>query len=183
MLSETVKCHMLSEARRTVELAACGKTNREAIDLSAYAELQEHKGTFVTLKHRGGELRGCIGTIIGREPLYRAVLRLAEESAMHDPRFPPVACQELQDLYFEISVLTHPKPVKNYQKIQLGKDGIILICSSRSSVFLPQVPVEQGWDIETTLRHLAVKAGLPHDQWRKDDCLLQVFQAEVFGEE
>ncbi len=43
----------------------------------------------------------------------------------------------------------------------------ILRRGSRSAVFLPQVATEQGWDLETTLSHLARKAGLPTDGWRR----------------
>ena len=57
----------------------------------------------------------------------------------------------------------------------LKKDG-------RSAVFLPQVAPEQGWNLETTLQHLSVKAGLPPDAW-KDGASFEVFQADVFGEE
>jgi AMMECR1 domain-containing protein len=49
-------------------------------------------------------------------------------------------------------------------------------------VFLPQVAPEQGWDLETTLKYLSEKAGLPADAW-KEGASFQVFQADVFGEE
>jgi AMMECR1 domain-containing protein len=49
-------------------------------------------------------------------------------------------------------------------------------------VFLPQVAPEQGWDLETTLQNLSLKAGLPADAW-KEGASFQVFQADVFGEE
>ena len=49
--------------------------------------------------------------------------------------------------------------------------------SGRSSVFLPQVPVEQGWDLPTYLRELAMKAGLPPDGWKNGR--LYRFTAEI----
>jgi AMMECR1 domain-containing protein len=41
------------------------------------------------------------------------------------------------------------------------------------------VPGEQGWDLETTLDHLARKAGLAPDRWRRG-ARIRVFEAEVF---
>jgi AMMECR1 domain-containing protein len=52
-----------------------------------------------------------------------------------------------------------------------------------STLLLPQVPVEHGWDRETFLEHLCLKAGLPTDAWHHADTVLEVFTAEVFGEQ
>jgi AMMECR1 domain-containing protein len=49
------------------------------------------------------------------------------------------------------------------------------------AVFLPQVAVEQGWDRDTMLDHLARKAGLPTDGWR-EGATFEVFTAQVFTE-
>jgi len=49
-------------------------------------------------------------------------------------------------------------------------------------VFLPQVPVEQGWDHDTYLSELCRKAGLPRDAWKSPDAKLSVFTGQVFGE-
>jgi len=53
----------------------------------------ERRGVFVTL-HVGGELRGCIGTTEGDEPLGDAVVRCAASAALHDPRFAAVRAEE-----------------------------------------------------------------------------------------
>jgi AMMECR1 domain-containing protein len=53
--------------------------------------------------------------------------------------------------------------------------------AGRSAVFLPQVAPEQGWDVETMLSHLSLKAGLPKDAWR-EGARFEVFEAIVFGE-
>jgi len=44
------------------------------------------------------------------------------------------------------------------------------------------VAPEQGWDLETTLTHLARKAGLPAEIWREPDCRFKTFRAIVLGE-
>ena len=127
--------------------------------------LRAPSGAFVTLK-RGGDLRGCIGTIEPREPLYQAVLDNGDNAARRDPRFSPVTPPELQDLVIEVSVLSPPRPIDSWEEFKVGEQGIILSKSGRRAVFLPEVATEQGWTREETLSYLARKAGLPADAWR-----------------
>lgn len=138
------------------------------------------RGAFVTL-HQKGELRGCIGEIFPRRPLYEAVKEHAVNSGVYDNRFEPVRLEDLPSLEFEISALTVPQRMDSYRKILLGKHGVVLRKEGRSAVFLPQVAREQGWDIETTLEALSRKAGLPGDAW-KNQAEFLVFEAEVFSE-
>lgn len=142
------------------------------------ARLKEPGGAFVTLK-RGGELRGCIGYILPREPLYLAVLENGDNAARRDPRFSPVTRDELAGLSVEVSVLTPPRPIAGYQAFEVGRQGVILSKSGRSAVFLPEVATEQGWDRAETLTHLALKAGLPSDAWRSG-AEFQVFESSHY---
>jgi AMMECR1 domain-containing protein len=75
--------------------------------------------------------------------------------------------------------LTSLVPVAGPEEIVIGRHGIVLSKGGRKSVFLPQVAPEQGWDRETTLTHLALKAGLGPDAWR-EGCEFLVFEADVF---
>ena len=142
--------------------------------------LQQPRGVFVTLKKRG-QLRGCIGRLVPDMPLGKLVGSMALQSAFQDPRFSPVSASELKDLEVEISVLTPMKPVSGYQDIVVGRDGVVLSKEGRSAVFLPQVAPEQGWDRDTMLDHLAMKAGLSQDAWRRG-AKFSTFQAIVFHE-
>jgi len=144
--------------------------------------LQEDRGVFVTI-HKSGMLRGCIGNILPREPLWQAVRNMAIESAFHDTRFPPLDASELNKIDIEISVLSIPEKIKDADEIRLGEHGVIVNCYGRSGVFLPQVATETGWSKEEFLRHLcADKAGLPPDAWKDPQTDLLVFTAEVFSE-
>jgi len=58
---------------------------------------------------------------------------------------------------------------------------VVLRKGSHSAVFLPQVAPEQGWGLEETLTHLALKAGLASNDW-ESGCEFHVFEAIVFGE-
>ena len=133
---------------------------------SVSPHLQEPSGAFVTLK-RDGRLRGCIGYILPRKPLVEAVLENGVNAARKDRRFRPVAPDELGDLEVEVSVLSPPLPIDTYEQFLVGEQGVILHKGGRQAVFLPEVAVEQGWTREDTLSHLARKAGLPEDGWRK----------------
>jgi AMMECR1 domain-containing protein len=45
------------------------------------------------------------------------------------------------------------------------------------------VATEYGWDRDTFLSHACAKAGLPGDCWREPGTEIEIFSAEVFGEE
>ncbi|MDD3824277.1 MAG: AmmeMemoRadiSam system protein A [Sphaerochaetaceae bacterium] len=182
---------LLAIARESIMESLTGRYPKTLAEVESQdpVELAGEEGAFVTLKRRKvpngapGSLRGCIGNIQGKKPLYRLVHRLAKESAFSDPRFPKVTLGELQGLKIEISVLTVPRLVEGPHMIVVGRDGVLLTCGWHRSVFLPQVATEQGWDRETMLNHLAMKAGLDPDAWRGSDCRFEVFQAEIFEEE
>jgi AmmeMemoRadiSam system protein B/AmmeMemoRadiSam system protein A len=143
-------------------------------------KLQQPQGVFVTLKKKG-ELRGCIGRIIGDEPLCKLVGTMAIQSALNDRRFRPVTADELGEIDIEISVLTPPKQVSGAKDIVVGRDGVLISKDGRSAVFLPQVATEQGWSREEMLDNLCLKAGLKAGSW-KQGAALSTFQAIVFGE-
>ena len=143
------------------------------------ARFLEPSGAFVTLK-RGGRLRGCIGYIQPRQPLYQAVLENGVNAARNDRRFAPVSPAELADLEVEVSVLSVPEPIDSYEQFRVGEQGIILRKDGRKAVFLPEVAREQGWTRDETLRHLARKAGLPDDAWQ-EGASLEVFTSSKFS--
>jgi hypothetical protein len=159
-----------------------GKTpTPEEVGIKLTPNLMEKRGGFVTL-HKDHALRGCIGEIFPTRPLYQVVIDHTIDAAVNDPRFPPVKPEELDDIKIEISALTPPKEVPSYKDIVIGRDGIYMIKGFHRAVFLPQVAPEQGWDLETTLMHLSLKAGLDPFAW-KEGAKFYTFQAEVFSEQ
>jgi len=137
-------------------------------------------GAFVTL-HKDGNLRGCIGSLIGEKPLYITVQEMAIEAAFRDPRFPPVVKEELPFIEIEISVLSPLQRITNVDLIEVGKHGIFLIKGFNRGVLLPQVATEYGWDRYTFLDHTCLKAGLPPGCWRSE-AEIYIFSAEIFSE-
>lgn len=139
---------------------------------------EARSGVFVSL-YRGAELRGCLGHLEADEPLSQVVAEMAVAAARDDPRFPPVAADEIEDLAIEISVLTPAHPA-DPAAVEVGRDGVIIRRGARQGVLLPQVATEHHWDRETLLTMACRKAGLPDLAWRdRRAAELLVFQAEV----
>lgn len=143
--------------------------------------LGEESGAFVTL-HKKGQLRGCIGNMIGRGPLVETIREMAIAAATQDPRFNRVEPAELEDIDIEISVLSPMKRIKDVSEIEVGTHGIIMRQGACQGVLLPQVAAEYGWDTETFLANTCLKAGLPTEAWRDPSTVIEIFSAEVFGE-
>ncbi len=173
-------------ARASVEAEVLG---RGAPETPSEGRFSEPSGAFVTLStYPRGELRGCIGYPMPAFPLGEAIV-LSAESACHDPRFPDLSAGELDSITVEVTVLTVPKeiifnsPQELLDSIEIGRDGLIAESRGRRGLLLPQVPVEWGWDKAEYLDHLCVKAGLPHDSWRRPGIRVQSFTGEIRHEE
>lgn len=172
---------LLALARRSVEAFVKGQELPEA--QTQDARLKRVQGAFVTLM-KNGQLRGCIGSVIGGQPLASTVRDMAVSAASQDPRFPPVDPSELADIDVEVSVLSVPARVKDASEIVLGRDGVIVSGEGeRQGLFLPQVATETKWSREEFLSELcSQKAGLAPDCWRDPRINLYTFTAQVFGE-
>jgi len=144
--------------------------------------LTTEMGAFVTL-HKSGQLRGCIGNMIGRGPFYIAVRDMAVEAAIRDPRFRPVMISEMKDIDIEVSALSPMEKITDPEKIVMGKHGVMVRQGFRSGVYLPQVATETGWDREQFMNSLcSQKAGIAQDAWKTGECEIYIYTAEVFGE-
>ncbi len=183
-LSARQKATLLVLARRSLDAAVKSTWPPHALTggLTIGPRLRHKQGAFVTLKKRG-RLRGCIGTILPRMPLYQAVISNARNAALKDPRFPEVTPGELGEIVVEVSALSVPKKIGGYGSIVVGRHGIILRQGNRSATFLPHVATEQGWNRAQTLRHLSRKAGLPTSAWKDPATVYHVYTAEVWSEE
>ncbi len=132
----------------------------------------DKKACFVTLT-KNDQLRGCVGSLIATQELWKDVQENAINAAFRDSRFPPLTKEELNKIKIEISVLTAPKKLEYENEKDLlekiNKDmGIILKKGFYSATFLPQV-WEQLPDKIQFLEHLSLKAGLDKDAWKTAD--------------
>jgi len=183
VLDAALQAKAIRMVRRTLEVyLTTGRTLDEAaLEVPPGGPLHEAMAAFVTLK-KSGELRGCIGHTSPVQALWLDLRDNAIAAAVHDGRFSPVTAAELPSLSLEVSVLTPPVQAPGPEAFEVGRHGVILHARGRSAVFLPQVAPEQGWDRETTYRHLAHKAGLALDAWRDPDARFLLFEAQVFDE-
>ncbi|UCB60470.1 MAG: TIGR00296 family protein [Candidatus Bathyarchaeota archaeon] len=156
------------------------------------AKLSQRCGVFVTINRQADgkrELRGCIGYPYPTTMLAQAVIECAWTAATRDPRFLPVSAEELDQIIFEVSVLTPPEKIEVDtpkllpSEIKVGEDGLIIERGSSKGLLLPQVPVEWGWSGEEFLSHCCIKAGLPPDSWLMKTTEVYRFQAIIFEEE
>ncbi len=147
-----------------------------------------NSGVFVTLNNADG-LRGCIGFPMPDKKLSHGIIDAAIAAATEDPRFSPVKANELNDIVFEVTVLTQPveitvnDPMEYLEKIKVGRDGLIISNSFSSGLLLPQVPVEYGWNVEEFLQHTCEKAGLGRDVWKNEKVKIEKFEGIVYKEE
>ena len=177
-LDESQRNGLLGIARRALE-GYIG-TGRIPSEVEVGGKLAAPGAAFVTIT-KNGRLRGCIGYTEAVAPLFKVVQECAVAAATEDPRFPPVSPMELPSLRLEISVLTPMFPIRP-EEVEVGRHGLMVAQGRMRGLLLPQVPVEWGWDRETILDQVCVKAGLHPSAWRHGATLL-AFTAEVFGEE
>lgn len=141
--------------------------------------------SFVTLT-RDGRLRGCIGSLTATRPLRDDVAANAVRAAFHDPRFAPLAADDLPRTRIEVSVLSAPEPfpvasrADAVSRLRPGVDGVILGYGSHRGTFLPQV-WHQLPDPDDFLAALVRKAGLP-DGWWDDTARLSRYTVTAFEE-
>lgn len=157
---------LLQIARQAIASAfgLAPEVDKEAL-VAQYPELAKEQATFVTLTI-GGQLRGCIGSIVPHRRLIDDLVANARAAAFEDPRFPPLSREEFDRVDIEVSLLTVPQPLPYTDvedlrsKIEPGKDGVILQLDGRQATFLPQVWEELN-DFDLFFAHLCAKAGLP----------------------
>ena len=176
-ITDSDKTELLTLVRKRIEDKLIHNT--ETVEEVSNPNLKDTCGVFVTLT-KEGQLRGCIGRIQSEEPLYQTVQIVAVESALRDPRFSPVTRDEIEGIEIEISVLSPPARVVDISAIEIGKHGLIMSYRSKSSVYLPQVPVENAWNLSEYISNLAQKAGISSGEISQSTFFS--FTATVFSE-
>lgn len=173
-MREGLKLELLRLSRWTLERWSRGEDWSEGGP--TVADDEAVGGLFVTLT-RGGSLRGCIGTMHEQGSVVEALREMTVQAAGGDPRFMPVRESEVADLDISVSLLGTPQPVTDLSTIEIGRHGLILELDGQRGLFLPEVPVEEGWDLERYLQELCAKAGLPPGSWRQPKARLSSFES------
>jgi AmmeMemoRadiSam system protein A len=169
--------YVLAIARQAIERGLRG----EYPEIEARSNhLAEPRGVFTTLKV-AGKLRGCVGQPFAVEPLVQAVAATAIGAAARDPRFPPVASTELQNIRISVSVLSPIVPIA-IEEIEIGRHGLLISLGAQRGLLLPEVPMNMGWDLRTFLEQTCQKSGLAFDAWCKG-ATVEAFTTESFSED
>ena len=178
----------LVEAVRLIVTEFLTNKNKKKLSDDFQSRFSFKSGVFVTLNDRSG-LRGCIGFPLPQKRLCDALVDAAISAATEDPRFSEVKQSELDEITFEVTVLTPPieikvsDPLEYPTQIRVGRDGLIVKHGIYSGLLLPQVPVEYGWTEEEFLGHTCEKAGLPRDIWKDPKTEVLRFEGIIFKEE
>lgn len=187
--------YLVKLARTTIETYLESQIKIQ-IPNDAPKDLFDQSGTFVTLHSVNKassvpELRGCIGRIESpNSTLIQSTIDSAIDAAVHDPRFPTVKLEEMKSITVEVTILTVPELLKvkyaqeYFDLIKIGKHGLIAQRGPyQRGLLLPQVPVEQKWDLKTYLNYVCMKAGLPNNAWKDLNTKISCFKGLIFSEE
>ncbi|HQH27771.1 MAG TPA: AmmeMemoRadiSam system protein A, partial [Oligoflexia bacterium] len=184
--SEMEKRALLRLSRETLHVAASGRKLPKIEAGSFPPNLHVPAACFVTL-HKRGQLRGCIGHLVARMPLYECVVENTVHAALHDGRFDAVVPHELSQIEIEVSVLSPPLPVNEASRARLTDllaqrhPGVIISRGPYQSTFLPQV-WEQLPDTEHFLSNLCRKAGMESRCWQDSATQVSTYDVTAFNE-
>lgn len=176
---------LVATARKTVSEFL--KNNSKINDSEFKSKFDFESGVFVTI-NKQNSLRGCIGYPLPVKKLAEGLVDASISAATQDPRFPSVKENELDQIVFEVTVLTPPEEIKTNEpaeylsEIKVGRDGLIVEGIGGSGLLLPQVPGEYGWSEEEFLEHTCEKAGLDRNSWRENSTKVSKFQGTIFKE-
>jgi AmmeMemoRadiSam system protein B/AmmeMemoRadiSam system protein A len=137
-------------------------------------------GAFVSLKH-SGRLRSCCGYLNTTATLGDSLVHAADRAAKDDPRFPPIAAEELEFLDMEVWILWGKEEMTargedRVKEVTIGKHGLQISSGLYGGLLLPGVATEHGFDARTFLQQTCLKAGLPKDAWLQNDTTVFRFE-------
>lgn len=163
--------------------------NKQVPEKNLPSVFDEKHGVFTTLHtYPSTKLRGCIGIPEPIMSLKKALIDSAQ-SVTHDPRFPVLQKNELDNIIVEVTILTKPMPIDKKKEehilnnIVVGRDGLIIEQGFFKGLLLPQVPIEQHWDKKTFIEQTCLKAGLPTEAWKDEKTVIKKFTGQIFAEE
>jgi len=184
-ISDTDGNELVKMARRAViEIL---KDNSKIDDSEFNSKFNFNSGVFVTI-NKQNSLRGCIGFPLPVKRLCEGLIDAAIAAATQDYRFTPLNVDEIDQVVFEVTVLSEPTEIKvedpkDYLSIiKVGRDGLIVENDYTSGLLLPQVPVEYNWDVEEFLKYTCEKAGLGKDAWKDKGIRVLKFEGVIFKE-
>lgn len=148
-------------------------------------EMSRAHGVFVSLyamSDHGIILRGCMGKIQSKTPLWDMVYQMAQQAACYDMRFYALQHKDLENTIVSISIITDFKNISHYDDIQ-QLDGIVLQYDDKEAILLPTKIVTAHWDYKPLLINLSQQIGLHDFIWQKPRAKIFTFRSVIFQEE
>lgn len=128
-------------------------------------------GAFVSLK-KYGQLRGCIGTILPtRATLAEEICANAISAGCHDPRFDAVSSDELEELVYDVDVLSTPERIAGPEELDPARYGVIVSTpDGRRGLLLPDLD-----GVNTVEEQLRIAAQKGRIDLARDEIMLERF--------
>ncbi|MGC3997389.1 MAG: AmmeMemoRadiSam system protein A [Anaeromyxobacter sp.] len=178
-LSPTDRAALLGLAREAIRAHLAGAP---APALPGDGPLAAPSGAFVTLR-QASEVRGAMGTFTPEGSLAATVTAQAVRAAADDPRFPPLAAEELPGLRIEVAVVGPPRALADRRAVRVEVEGLRVTSGWHRGLLLPAAARAGGWDAAAYLKHVCLQAGLHARAWQEPATVIEAFEAEEFGEE
>lgn len=151
-------------ARYAIEYYVRNHKTAKLPDILSDEMLVRKAGVFVSLK-KNGVLRGCIGTISPVAPsIALEILNNAVSACAHDPRFDPVREDELDELVYDVDVLSDAEPIESQSMLDVKRYGVIVTSGYKRGLLLPDL---DGVDsvtqqISIAMQKAGIKKGEPY---------------------
>jgi len=129
--------------------------------------LKQPMAVFVSIKN-GGALRGCIGNLVPtRDSLAEEIIHYAGQAARHDPRFSPVASEELSGLTVSVDVLSPLSPVEEIAHWDTRVYGLVVSAGEKQGVLLPDQPgiSRPGDQLQACLKKAGIRPGEAYEMF------------------
>jgi AmmeMemoRadiSam system protein A len=164
---------LVTLARRAIEVYVRDGRRIRAEEIPGLRPRQA--GVFVSLHETGGALRGCIGTLgPTRATIEEEIVGNAISAATRDPRFPPLAVEELDGLDVSVDVLGPPEEIESLEALDPKVYGLIVqTADGRQALLLPDLP-----GVETAEQQFQITCRKGCIDPKHDRCRLFRFRVE-----
>ncbi|MBF0195472.1 MAG: AmmeMemoRadiSam system protein B [Magnetococcales bacterium] len=173
-------------AMRTLKLVVQDEVTEINIDATFNTSqftlsMRQKRGAFVLLS-KNKQPRGYFGKLTPELPLFETVIDSTIKASRSHAFSTPVATDEFHMLKIQIQVLSSLSLVESHYDIELGRQGIAIEKGNKFGAYLPNYPIDKGWNLEETLNNLASKSGMAPNGWQQPDCHIMVFTTQTVDE-
>lgn len=145
-----------------------GNIKNEISDSFIKEAINNSGGVFVSI-YSQGQLRGCIGTIMGaKDCLLEEIVYNSISACSNDTRFDPIEVKELKNLDIRVDILMKPELVLSKEELDVFTYGIIVQQGDKRGVLLPNIDGVKTVDeqIEIAMDKAGVLRGTDFEMYR-----------------